>query len=97
MPFFNEDIRNYSRFKSDFTRQVVPEVQNDYAAAYTLKSCLGSVPLDIIRNVDDDLEEMWHRLDDEFGKASKLTDVIMKYITKMRPVKNNDDKYFLEP
>ena len=45
MPFFNGDIRagirDYSKFKSDFTRQVVPEVQNDYAAAYALKSCLG--------------------------------------------------------
>ena len=96
MPFFNGDIRDYSRFKSDFTRQVVPEVQNDYTAAYALKSCLGIVRLDIIRNVDDDLAEMWRRLDDEFGKASKLTDVIMKDIKKMRPVKDNDDKYFLE-
>ena len=85
MPFFNEDVRDYSRFKSDFTRQVVPEVQNDYSAAYALKSCLGSVPLDIICNVDDDFAEMWHQLDDEFGKASKLTDVIMKDIKKMRP------------
>ena len=83
---------DYLRFKSDFTRQVVPEVQNDYAAAYSLKSCLGIVPLDIIHNIDDDLAEMWRRLDNEFGKASKLTDVIMKDIKKMRPVKDNDDK-----
>ena len=40
MPFFNGDMRDYSRFKSDFTRQVVPEVQNEYAVAYDLKSCL---------------------------------------------------------
>ena len=96
MPFFNGNIRDYSRFKFDFTRQVVPEVQNDYATAYALKSCLGIVPLDTVRNVDDDLAEMWRRLDDEFRKASKLTDVIMKDIKKMRPVKDNDDKYFLE-
>ena len=60
MPFFNGDIRDYSRFKSHFTRQVVPEVQNDYAAAYALKSCLGIAPLDIIRNVDDDLAKIRH-------------------------------------
>ena len=94
MLFLNGDIRDYSRFNSDFTRQVVPEAQNDYAAAYARKSCLGIVPLDIIRNVDDDLAEMWRRLDDEFGKASKLTDVIMKDIKKMKPVEDNDDKYF---
>ena len=49
---------------------------------------MGIVPLDIIPNVDDDLAE--------FRKASKLTDVIMKDIKKMRPVKDSDDKYFLE-
>ena len=60
MPFFNGDIRDYSRFKSHFTRQVVPKVQNDYAAAYALKSCLGIAPLDIIRNVDDDSAKIRH-------------------------------------
>ena len=60
MPFYNGDVRDHSRFKSNFTKQVVPEVGNDYAAVYALKSYLDSVPFEIIRNVDEDLAEMWH-------------------------------------
>ena len=64
MPTFAGNIRDYPRFKADVIRQVLPDFKNDeHAAAYTLKSCLAGVPLSIIRNVDDDLAEMWKRLD----------------------------------
>ena len=97
MPKFNGDIGEYPRFKADFTRQVVPEFKSDtHAAAYVLKSCLSKLPLDIIRNVDDDIQEMWSRLDEKYGKASKLTDAVMNDIKKMRPVREGDNKRLLE-
>ena len=66
MPTFNGNIRDYPRFKSDFTRQVLPEYKNDeHAAAYALKSCLAKEPLCIVRNVDDNLKEMWKKLDEK--------------------------------
>ena len=81
MPTFAGNIRDYPSFKTDFIRQVLPDFKNDeHAAAYTLKSCLSGVPLSIIRNVDDDLAEMWKRLDDKYGKPSKFTDAIMNDI-----------------
>ena len=96
MPKFDGNIRDYPRFKADFTRQVLPEYKNDmHTAAYTLKSCLSKGPLNLVRNVDDDLTEMWNRLDKKYGKASKLTDAIMNDIKKLRVVREGDDKRFV--
>ena len=93
MPKFTGNIRDYPRFKADFTRQVWPDYKNDeHAAAYTLKSCLSGVPLSIIRNVDDNLAEMWKRLDEKYGKPSKFTDAVMNDIKKLRSVKEGDDR-----
>ena len=45
------------------------------------------MPLSIIRNVDDDLAEMWKRLDEKYGKPSKFTDAVMNDVKKSRSVK----------
>ena len=97
MPKFAGSIREYPRFKADFIRQVLPEFKNnEHAAAYTLKSCLSGVSLSIIRSVDDDIAEMWKRLDDKYGKPSKFTDAVMSDIKKLRSVKEGDDRRFVE-
>ena len=76
---------------------MIPQYKkNESAAAYALKSCLSKTPLGVIRNVDDDLEEMWMRLDDKYGKASKLIDAIMNDIKRLRTVREGDDKHFVE-
>ena len=63
MPQFNGDVRNYPWFKSDFQKQVQPTVGGEQEAAYTSKCCLSNTAFQIIHNVDDDLKEMWERLD----------------------------------
>ncbi len=45
-----------------------------------------------MKNVDDDLKEMWRRLDDRYGRPSKLADVVMYDIKRIRPVRDGDDK-----
>ena len=62
LPSFDGDIHDYPRFKSDFQRQVLPGLEKPQTAAYVLKFCLSKSPFDIIRNVDDNLDEMWKRL-----------------------------------
>ena len=57
MPQFNGDMRDYPRFKSDFQKQVQPTVGGEQEAAYALNTVF-----EIIRNVDDDLKEIWERL-----------------------------------
>ncbi len=49
-----------------------------------------------MKNVDDDLKEMWRRLDDRYGRPSKLADVVMYDIKSIRPVRDGDDKRFIE-
>ena len=77
MPSFNGNIRDYPCFKGDFQKQVMPNIRGEGAAAYNLRSCLSDEPLEIVRNVDDDIEEMWRRLDERYGRLPKLTDAIM--------------------
>ena len=96
LPRFSGNIRDYPRFKSDFKRHVMPEVKDDDSAAYALKSCLDRSVADVVRNVDSDLNEMWTRLDDKFGRASKLVDVVINDIKKVRSVEDGDSKRFIE-
>ena len=96
MPVFDGDSRDYPRFKSDFLKQVVPEMKSKDSTAYVLRSCLTKVPPDIVKNVDDDLDEMWKRLDEKYGKPSKLADVVMYDIKKLRPIRQGDNKRFID-
>ena len=96
MPVFDGDIRDYPRFKSDFLKQVVPEIKSKDSTAYVLRSCSTKIPPDIVKNVDDDLDEMWKRLDEKYGKPSKLADVVMYDINKLRAVREGDDKRFID-
>ena len=64
------------------------------STAYVLRSCLTKVPLDIVRYEDDDLDEMWKRLDEKYGKPSKLADVVMRDIKKLCAIREGDDRRF---
>ena len=96
MPSFNGNIRDYPCFKGDFQKQVMPNIRGECAAAYNLRSCLSDEPLEIVRNVDDDIEEMWNRLDERYGRLSKLTDAIMVDIKQLIVVPEGDNKRFIE-
>ena len=86
MPSFSGDIREYPRFKADFQKHVMPCLKNKDSSAYVLKSCLSAGPLDIVKNVDEDIFEMWSRLDDKYGRIPKLIDAVMLDIEQLRAV-----------
>ena len=50
---------------------------NCNTAPYTLRSSLGKEPLHVVKAVDDDIEEMWRRLDEKYGDPAKVADVII--------------------
>lgn len=95
LPKFDGEIREYPRFKSDFRTQVVPSISNEQQM-YVLKSCLTGTPLELVKNVDHNVQEMWKRLDDRYGEPSKLVDVIMYDIKKMKSLKDNEDAKFIK-
>lgn len=96
MPHFSGNIRDYPRFRSDFEHHIFPELGSGSKAAYVLKSCLSDAPFDAVCNVDDDIKEMWKRLDEKYGQPSKLADVVVFDIKNMGYVKEGDDEAFLE-
>ena len=94
LPRFSGRLREYPRFKSDFKTQVLPNISKE-SAAYTLRTCLSKRAQDVVRVIDDDLDEMWLRLDEEFGDPSQMVDLIMNDIKRFR-LPNNDKKKLLE-
>jgi len=86
MPAFSGNIRDYPRFKSEFQKHVAPLTTSEDAAAYLLKSCLEKEALEVVKNVNDDLSKMWERLDDRYGRSSKLVDAIMNEIKQLKVV-----------
>ena len=96
MPTFNGNIRDFPRFKSDFEDLVMPSLESSDRAAYILRTCLLGEALHVVRNVDNDLNQMWTRLNDRFGRASKLADAIMNDIKIMKPVADYDERGFVK-
>ena len=89
---FNGDIRSFPRFKTDFNKYIKPRVSAD-SCPYILKTCLiGSVLQNLIRNVDDDITKMWERLDEKYGRAPKLVEVILKDIRSVRLIRCEEGK-----
>ena len=95
LPTFNGDIRNYPRFKSDFMKYVLPTT-NQTSAPYILRSCLTGEPLESIKSVDDNLDEMWARLDEKYGDPTKITDVVINAIQNCKPIKEGESRKLLE-
>ena len=58
MPTFNENIRQYSKFKTGFMKQVLPEFVSGGVTAYLLRSCLGKMPYEIVKNIGNNLDEI---------------------------------------
>ena len=66
MPLFTGEIRDYPRFKMDFEKQVMPTI-NIESAPYILLSCLSKGPADVVKSIDDNIKDMWKRLDEKYG------------------------------
>ena len=69
---------------------------NSSTAPYTLRSCLCEGPLAVVRGVDDNIDEMWRRLDEKYGDPAKITDVIINSIQRVKAIKEGEDKRFVE-
>ena len=95
MPSFHGNVRNYPQFKTDFEKQVMPSI-NAENAPYVLRSCLGKEPADTVKSVDDDITAMWKRPDEKYGDPAKVADVVMCAIQNMKPIREGENKKFVE-
>ena len=95
MPHFDGELRKYPQFKRDFQKQVMTQIRKG-DAAYVLRTCLKGDPARLVNCVDDDIDEMWHRLDDKYGDPAKVADVIIDEIKRFRMLREGEDKRFIE-
>ena len=64
----------------------MPTVKEE-SACYILRSCLGKKATDTVKSEDDDIQEMWKRLDEKYGDPAKVADAIINTIKNVRPIK----------
>ena len=64
----------------------MPHLQSDNVS-YVLRSCLGSDPATIVKSIDDDISEMWKRLDEKYGDPAKVADVIIDGIRRTKIIR----------
>ena len=91
IPSFDGNIRSYPQFKGDSIEHVIPII-SEVSAPYVLRSCLSKEPLECVKTVDDNLEEMWARLDDKYGDPTKVTDVIIDAIQNFKTIQKGETK-----
>ena len=53
------------------------------------------MPLDTVKNVDHDIDQMWIRLDDKYGEPTKIIDSIMKEVKRLRPLREGEISKFV--
>ena len=73
----------------------MPHLQND-DVSYALRSCLGSDPANIVKSVDDDISEMWKRLNERYGDPAKVADVIIDGIRRKRIISEGEKNRFVD-
>ena len=95
MPHFDGELRHYPQFKRDFNKQVMTQIRA-MDAAYELRSCLGKEPKALVKSMDDDVQEMWRRLDEKYGDPAKIADVIIDSIRSFRTLKEEEGKRYIE-
>lgn len=86
-PKFSGNVREYGTFKKDYLRLMHPVYGDD---PYAFKSCLSGEALEWIKGVDDDYDRMVSRLEEKYGNLTKLTEVIVHDLKKLRPVGEGD-------
>ena len=95
LPKFEGEIREYRQFKRDFQGHVEPTLDKG-DVSYVLRSCLGEEPYETVKSVDDDVNEMWKRLDDKYGDPAKVADVIIDSIRRTKIIRDGEHKQLVE-
>lgn len=93
---FNKNIKEYQKFKPDFTNQVLPKFASVEAATYALISCLGEILHETKKNIYNNIDENQNKLVESYGKISILVDVIMNQIWRFGAIKQKHEKRFIE-
>ena len=95
LPSFNGNIRDYPKFRSDFNNYVLPRL-HEKDVPYVLKNCLVGKAHELIKNVEEDAKVIWQRIEDKYGRPSKIVDEVIFDITRFRTLRDDDRNEFIE-
>ena len=95
LPRFEGQIRTYAKFKADFNKYIVPNIKCTDSSAYVLRTCLGESVKNAIMNIHDNIDEIWKRLDERYGDPSRVADMVVNDIRRLRYIKEGDNKAFI--
>ena len=73
----------------------MPSIKRPEEGIYVLKSCLSSDALDLVKNMDDNIDDIWKRLEARFGRVSLITRAILSDINQLSPVPDGDGRKFV--
>ena len=85
---FDGSLRKYPMFKQDFIKLIKPNY-SETEEAFALRSYLSINVREEVDHLGDDCEQIWKRLDEKYGNESKLVDLIMYDIKRLKV--NKDD------
>ena len=92
-PTFSGNLREYPTFKRDYERHMHPVYGND---AYALRGCLKGNAEKVVRGVEDNYQEMFHRLDKKYGCEEKLVDSVMGELKGLKRIQEGDVSKFVK-
>ena len=93
-PTFDGHVRKYAKFKYEFQKFVNP-LCTPNQLPFALKTYLCDSVRRDVENCDHNIDLMWRRLDDKYGKRQKLVDCIISDIKRL-PECNNTQEQLLE-
>ena len=91
---FDGDMKRYSEFRVEFIKHVQPQC-TESQQAYVLKQHLSEAVRDEVSNVSDDYEQMWQRLNERYGRRSRIVDAILADV-KQISIKDTSDGNVLQ-
>ena len=97
LPTFDGDIREYAKFKHQYNKIVKPAMKSRDEQIYILKNeCLKKEAEEHVRNVDEDLEEIWKRLEDRFGRPELAARAFLTDLRQIKQVSEGDSTKFIK-
>lgn len=95
LPSFNGNIRDYPRFRSDFDNYVLPKV-DPKDVPFVLKNCFTGQAYEVIKNVEDNVEVIWQRINEKYGRPSSIVDEVLFEILRFPTLVDEDTKGFIK-
>ena len=95
VPHFSGNCSDWPQFKKDFEKQVSSVIVDEPTVSYALRNALPDNAKRLVRNMSDNIKEMWTPLDERYGDEGKIVEIILNDIKYFRAMKENEERRLL--